>query len=106
AHDPSHLGNGDSDAEISQRSDPVFRNSAGHDAGKMPEVGRDVERDPVIADPAPYPDADGGDLVLAADTRRPGATVHPDADPAVTPLAPDAVMRKGCDQPCLEILHK
>ena len=56
------------------------------------------------ADPALHPDADGGDLVLAA-----GALVgaaHPHADPVLPALAGDVEGGERADQPFLEVGHE
>src|SRR5262245_65667954 len=65
----------------------------------MAEIGVEIDGDAVEGDPAPYPDADGGDLVLP-----PTAAVHPDADSSCLPLAPDVEPGKGADHPFLEIV--
>ena len=86
-------------AEVDEARHPVAADAAGHDAGEMPEVGLDVDRDAVEADPAADAHADRGDLVLgraAVGLRRPVGAHHPDADPArraarrVTPNAASA----------------
>src|SRR5438477_5970793 len=83
-------------AEPRERGDAMPRNrlidAAWHDAAKMVEIGIDVERDAVIGDPVAHPDADGGDLVLAA-IGAAGAN-HPHADAAVASLAPDIEPRQ------------
>ena len=48
-----------------------------------------------------HPDAEGGDLVLAA-----AAAGDPDADPAVAPLAPDVEAGEGADDPFLEVVDE
>src|SRR5205807_375198 len=92
------------DAKPRQRGDAVPRNlgidTARHDSAKMVEIGIDVERDAVIADPVAHPDADRGDLVLAA-IGAAGAN-HPYADAAIAPLAPDIEPRQRADHPLLE----
>src|SRR5207237_4200634 len=87
--------------EPGQRGDAVFGNAARDDAAEMVEVGVDVERHPVIADPMAHPDADRRDLVLAPVLWAVTAG-DPDADPAVAPLAPDIEARQGTDHPFLE----
>src|SRR5205814_5555262 len=65
--------------------------TAGDDAAVMVEVGSNVERDAVIADPMAHADADRGDLVVAA-----ALSSDPHADSPVAPLAPDG---KACQRP-------
>src|SRR5262245_22280855 len=77
----------------------MVAHAARHDAGEVVEVGIDVETDPMEADPAAHPDADGGDLVLA---RWRPCTAHPDADAILPALADNAEGFERQDQPALE----
>src|SRR4029077_9839904 len=77
--------------------DAVIGHAARHDAAEMIELGIDVQRDAVIADPVTHPDADRGDLVLMTAGPR-----DPSPDPAVAALAPDVEPRQGADHPFLE----
>src|SRR5258706_372401 len=70
----------------------------------MAEVGIDIEADAMEAYPALHPDADGGDLVLAALALVPPA--HPDADPVLPALAADVEGRERADQPFLQVGHE
>ena len=72
---------------------------------KCAEVGIDVDREPVEADPAAQLDPDGGDLVLARRAVGAGRLVgphHPDADPAGAALAGHVEVGEGGDHPILE----
>ena len=64
---------------------PWLGDAAGDDAAVMVEVGIDVQRDAVIADPAPHPDADRGDLVLAAAVPATQTPTRPSRRSPVTP---------------------
>src|SRR5437764_2550797 len=63
----------------------------------MVEIGIDVQRNPVIADPMAHPDADRRDLVLPAI-----GAADPNPDPAVAPLAPEVEPSQAADHPFLE----
>jgi len=85
-------------AEIGEAGDAVIAHAAGNDAGVVFQVGRDVEADPVKADPAAQSDADRGDLGVVT-------TLWPmDPNPyAIHPaLAPDTEFSQGCDDPALQ----
>src|SRR6516164_10240615 len=91
------LGHRRIDPEGLERGHPVLDDPARDDAAVMVELRVDVEPYTVIGHPAPHPHADRGDLVL-----RCTAPHHPNADPALAPLALDAEMRKAADHPFLE----
>ena len=79
--------------------------AAGHDAGEMRKVRRDVERNAVERRPAPHPDADRGDLVLRRRPSGPARLVgagDPDADPVRARLACDVERLQRPDQPAFE----
>ena len=67
----------------------MLRNAAGYDPAVMRQVGFDVDRDSVKADPAAQADADCGNLVLAARESALPPAVDPDSDPAVAAFAGD-----------------
>src|SRR3546814_4190535 len=67
----------------------------------MLEIRLEVDGDAVEGDPAPDANADGGDLVLAA-----AASRDPDADPAVSPFAPDVEAGKRLDHPFLQVVDE
>src|SRR5690606_25879429 len=79
--------------EVREARDAVLAHAAGHDAVEVGEIGSDVEAQPMEADPAPDPDADGRDLVL--DMRAMLRPPHPDADPVRPRLATDVERREG-----------
>ncbi len=92
-------------AEIGEAGDAValLAHPARYDAGKMREVGIDVERHAVQRDPMRDADADGGDLVLVAFAFfRPA---HPDADAVLAPLAAHVEAAKRADDPFLQRGH-
>src|SRR6266436_5871535 len=93
-------------AEVEKARHPEARltDAARHDAAEMAEVGIDIEADAMEAYPALHPDADGGDLVLAALALVPPA--HPDADPVLPALAADVEGRERTDQPFLQVGHE
>ena len=68
---------------------------------KAREIGSDVQREAVEADPAAHPDADGTDLCLAAVTE-----VDPDADVARAEPGLDADRRQRGDQPGFQPLDE
>src|SRR5215467_583879 len=92
--------------EIEKARDPEARlaDPTRHDAAEMGEVGIDIEADAVQAYPALHPDADGGDLVLAA-LALVGAA-HPDADAVLPALPADVEGRERADQPFLQVGHE
>ena len=95
----------DRQPEVDEAGDAVAADAARHDAVEMREVGLDVDRDAVEADPAPDPDADRRDLVLgraAVRLRRPVRPHHPDPDPPGPPLAADREGRERADHPLLQ----
>src|SRR5690242_18279766 len=53
-------------AERGEARDAVLTDAARHDTVEMRQLGRDVQGDPMPADPAAHAHADGGDLRLAA----------------------------------------
>ena len=76
--------------------------AAGRDAGKMRQIRRDIERDPVEAHPLPQAHADGGDLVFrhfAAPSFGLLRPLDPDADAPGAPLARDAEIGERRDDP-------
>src|SRR5712672_386107 len=93
-------------AEVEKARHPEARltDAARHDAAEMAKVGIDIEADAMEAYPALHPDADGGDLVLAALALVPPA--HPDADPVLPALAADVEVRERTDQPFLQVSHE
>jgi len=84
----------------------VFGDAAGHDALEMRKLRLHIQCHAVVADPAPDPDADGGDLVLARSRIGRRSLAHPDADAAVAAFAHDVELAEGGDQPGLQILHE
>ena len=100
---PQHavdLVHGRDDAEVGEAGDALAADAARHDAGEMLEHRIDVERDAVEGHPAPHADADGGDLVLAADALlRP---LHPDADGVLAPAGGDVEGGERADDPFLQ----
>src|ERR1700724_1082798 len=79
----------------------LIGDAARHDAGEMREIGIDVERDAMQADPAPHADADGRDLVFPA-LGLVGAA-HPYADAVLPAFALDVERRERTDEPFLEV---
>ena len=80
-------------------------NPAGRDAGKMREVGIDVQRDAVKRRPAPHAHADRGDLVLGFFAARRGRVIRtrdPHADPVLARVAYDVEGLQRLDQPTLQ----
>src|SRR5258708_9591382 len=92
--------------EVEKARHPKARlaDAARHDAAEMAEIGIDIEADAMQAYPALHPDADGGDLVLAALALVPPA--HPHADPVLPALAADVEGRERADQPFLQVGHE
>ena len=78
----------------------MLGDAAGDDAGVVGEIGLDVDRDAVERDPVADADADGRNLVFPAALAR-----HPDADPALAPLAAHVEAGEGADDPVLEVGH-
>lgn len=76
----------------------MLADAAWDDAGKMTEIGRHIEGQPVQGHPSPHAHADGGDFVFS--TLRAG---HPDADPPGSPLPADAENRQGPNDPILQM---
>ena len=71
------IGHGDGKAQIDKAGDPMIADAAGDDACEMAEVGFDIDRDAMKADPAAQLYADGGDFTEAwavvSDLGEPGA---------------------------------
>src|SRR3546814_16179461 len=59
-----HLGKRGLATQCRQAGDCVIGKAAGHDAAKVGEIGRDIDRKAVKAHPAPDEDTYGGDLGL------------------------------------------
>src|SRR5262249_5885062 len=89
--------------EVEEARHPKARvaDAARHDAAEMAEAGIDIEADAMEAHPALHPDADGGDLVLAAFAFVPPP--HPDADPVLPALAADVERRERAAKPFLQV---
>ena len=84
-------------AQSRQAGDPVLGDAAGHDAGEVAEVRRDVE-----ATPWKLTQRRSLTPMAAIFSSPPGGVLDPDADPAGTRLACDAELRQRRDDPGLQ----
>jgi hypothetical protein len=94
-------------AEISQTRHAQVRHSdpTRNDPRKMRQIGINVQRNAVKADPAADPNADRGNFVFGNDSPRTLRFVgspHPNAHPLVTPLAAHVEPMQGGDEPLFQ----
>src|SRR5690606_41267410 len=78
----------------------MLAHATGHNSSEMAEIGRDIEAQPMEADPSADPDADGRDLVLSLLTLI--GPAHPHTDSVRPALALDAEDRQRINHPAFE----
>ena len=87
----------------------MVRDAAGHDAVEMRQIGFDIDRDAVKADPFAHLYAVGRDLVLARGAVGQGrflGPLDPDADAAFANLALDVELVQRRDHPVFKALDE
>src|SRR5690606_10766448 len=95
-----HFAHGDVTAKVLQACDAMLAHATGHNSPEMAEIGRDIEAQPVEADPSADPDADGRDLVLSQLTLI--GPAHPHTDSVRPALAVDAEHRQRINHPAFK----
>ena len=96
-------------AQIYQRCNAVFHDSARDDAVEMAEVRVNIDREAVEADPFAQADADGGDLVFgfgAGGHNRFVVTGDPDANATWADVSGDIELIECRDHPSFELFYK
>ena len=82
--------------EFLEAGDAKIGDAARHDAAKMRQVGRDIERESVKRDPTLHAHSEGADLGFV------GAFADPDTDPSGRAVRRNAEFREGIDHPAFE----